>query len=32
MGSQLGAALQASGVPQPSQVIEADTVNFQQFA
>ncbi|MBI2704595.1 MAG: hypothetical protein HYX32_04800 [Actinobacteria bacterium] len=30
MESQLGAALQASGVPAPSQVIETDAVNFQQ--
>ena len=31
MASQLGQALQESGVPAPSQVIETDTVNFQQL-
>ncbi len=31
MESRLGAALAASGVPAPSQVIDAETVNFQTF-
>ena len=29
MGSQLGAALSASGVPAPTQMIETETVNEQ---
>ena len=32
MASRLGAALQAVNVTPPAQVIEADTVNFQQLA
>ncbi len=31
MGSRLGAALGAVGVPAPVQVIETDTVNDQRF-
>jgi hypothetical protein len=29
MGSRLGAALGAVGLPQPSQIIESDVVNYQ---
>jgi hypothetical protein len=32
MADRLGAALAASGVPAPSQIIETATVNFQQLA
>ena len=31
MGSRLGAALEAAGVPAPSQVIDTDPVNLQQL-
>jgi hypothetical protein len=31
MQSKLGAALQAIGLPPPSQIIETDTVNYQKI-
>jgi hypothetical protein len=31
MAARLGAALQTAGVPAPAQILDTDTVNFQQF-